>query len=482
MVPLRSSAATGCAILLVVLVAAAPRARAAPAPLALGLNDPVAFQGDLGPADLALELDRARQGGASLIRLGVSWRLVDTSAPADRAQARDPDWAGYRWDPVDSEVRAVTAAGMQPLLVAGSAPDWFEGPSRPPASQAPPGAWRPSAEAFGDFAHALAARYDGTHRDAAGALLPRVRYLQAWNEPNLSEFLDPQSQAPGRTPVSPTLYRGLLNAFAREAKAVRADDVVLSAGLGPFGDYPPFRLGGRTPPVAFARSLLCVSASGSRARRCPHLSFDAFATHAFPGEDPRRDPVNAEDLRLRVGKVTSALRLAARAGTISARQAGRVWMTELSWDGGPGGPSYASQARFLQLGLYMLWREGVDAVLWYNLRDRAEAMFTQLSGLFARGATVAADQPKPAYAAFRFPFVAVRSNGAVRAWGRAPASAPPVVVEQDDGRGGWRRLARFDVGSGRVFLHAIRPAGHRPLRARQGSDASLPSAVTTATP
>jgi hypothetical protein len=464
---------------LAALAAATPGA-AEPAPLELGFNDPFAFQGELGADQRAVALTHAKQAGGSVVRLGVSWRYVDTVEPPSRADARNHAWSGYRWADVDSEVRAVVAAGLQPLLVVNFAPEWFEGPARPSFADAAPGTWDPDAMAYGDFAHAMATRYSGAAQDAAGAPLPRVRLYQAWNEPNLPEFLTPQARrgAHGLVPLSPAIYRRLLGAFYASAKAVHPNNFILAAGIGPFGDYPERDPRHRMPPVAFTQRLLCVSESGARARRCARVRFDAFATHAFPQADPRT-PVNDGDIRLSVDRLTRTLRLAAGAGTITSRQAGRVWTTELGWDaGGPGEIGYAAQARYLQLALYMLWRDGVDTVLWYNLRDRARQAFTWHSGLFVRGATVEADQPKPAYTAFRFPFVVVRSGARTLVWGRAPSAGSPVVIEQADGKGGWREVGRSRIGSHLVFTRTVPNPGRALLRARQDQDASLASAVS----
>jgi hypothetical protein len=54
----------------------------------------------------------------------------------------------------------------------------------------------PNPSAFGDFARAAASRYGGSF-----AGLPRVRYWQAWNEPNLNLYLKPQWV--DRIPFSP---------------------------------------------------------------------------------------------------------------------------------------------------------------------------------------------------------------------------------------------------------------------------------------
>jgi hypothetical protein len=132
--------------------------------------------------------------------------------------------------------------------------------------------------------------------------------------------------------------------------------------------------------------------------------------------------------------------------------------------------------------MYMLWREGVDAVFWYNIRDRTAPVFMWLSGLFTHENSVQHDTPKPAYTGFRFPFVAVRSGGHTLAWGRARSTQDPVIVEQRKGNGGWKQVAKFTVGKGLVYLRTVSSPGNAVLRARQGSLTSLSFQVTTAVP
>ena len=59
-------------------------------------------------------------------------------------------------------------------------------------------------------------RYDGCFPDPQrpGGALPAVRLFQAWNEPNLAHYLEPQWVAEGGRwrPFSPLLYRQLLDA------------------------------------------------------------------------------------------------------------------------------------------------------------------------------------------------------------------------------------------------------------------------------
>lgn len=455
-------------------------AQAAQAPLTLGMQDPFAFQGELTGDDLNLALTRTRESGASVVRLGVSWRYYQKRKPSSRNKARNHAWAGYDWTQLDAEVRAAVAAGMQPLLAVGVAPRWHEGSGRPSERKARPGTWRPNPEALGDFARALAERFSGSSVDASGNPLPRVRHFQAWNEPNISAHLTPQGQ--GRRVVSVEHYRRMLRAFYTATKQVHGDNFVVTGGLSPFGRLPISRSNAQLPPVDFARALLCVNFNGTRARRCKRVPFDAFAQNEYPQDDPRNRPGNPPDIRVKLDEITSALKLAARAGTITSRQAGRIWITELGFvGGGDDNPSLSTQAEWLQIALFMLWRDGVDAVIYWNLRDRDENVFMARSGLFARGASIQSDKPKPALTAFRFPLVWARFRDHINVWARAPSAGEVVIEKEVDG--GFEQLTAVTVGEERIFqIRAPDPGKGARLRARQGSDTSLLTEVTSPAP
>lgn len=439
----------------------------------------MSFQYGLRPDQRAIALSHARTAGASLIRLSVNWDDVDVQPPVG-AEARNPNWIGYRWGSLDSQVHAVIGAGMQPLVVADglqSVPGWFEGPGRPePSDAARPGTWRPSAAAFGDFAHALAARYSGTWLDGSGTTLPRVRYFQAYNEPNLPEYLSPQWV--GTTPASPDIYRAMLNSFYDGVKGVHPDDVVVSAALAPYGDPP---VGRRLPPLYFARRLLCVDGDVQlHARRCPRVKFDVFAYNAYPFEDPRLRPGFRDNVRLRPDDYQRVLGLAAAAGTITRRQAQSIWVTELGWDVEPAfdPPPWRPvtpdiQARYLATALALLWRAHVQAVFWFNLRDyETITNFTTGSGLYRWSPDVRTDEPKPAYTAFRFPLTGLLSGHVTQVWGRAPAPGR-VVLERGYRSGAWRRIGTFRAGRDLVFTGEERLPLNAQLRAVQGPATSL---------
>jgi len=165
--------------------------------------------------------DRAADDAdAGIVRFDVQWRGLVGAKPT---KPRNPADQAYDFSELDAAITAAASRGRKVMLTVYSAPDWAEGPNRP--AWARPGTWKPDPAHYGEFARALARRYAGSFPDPrGGGTLPRVRYFEAWNEPNLGDpeggafaaggsWLNPQWR--GRRAKSPKLYVRLLNSFTR---------------------------------------------------------------------------------------------------------------------------------------------------------------------------------------------------------------------------------------------------------------------------
>jgi hypothetical protein len=443
---------------------------AAPAQAARGLTTGF-VDGQYGSPDPAvrnLELARTLQAGAGMVRLTVNWAAIAPNRPANGANPADP---AYNFAALDSSVAAIRSRGLEVLLTAGTAPPWAEGAGRPGGVAA--GTWKPQPAAFGAFGQALAQRYSGAFPDGSGGLLPRVRYFQAWNEPNLPEYITPQWQ--GKTPVSPGVYRALLNAFYGGVKAIHPDNTVVTGGLAPYGDAPGR---GRMRPVAFARSLLCVkNRRRLLAAKCPvKPQFDVFADHPInTSGGPGRHAINPDDASTPdLNRVVRVLRAGEKRHKLSPRRH-QLWVTEFWWNTNPPnsvrGVPPPTQARWIEDAMYQFWKAGARVALNLQLQD---SPFNPASPLAATqsGIYFSDGSPKPSLTAFRFPFVSERiSKRRIRIWGKAPVSGP-VAIQSSRGKG-WATIASFNTAAGSVFAGRVKLRRGATLRAVAGAETSL---------
>jgi hypothetical protein len=456
------------AVLGVVGVLASATAGGAAASFRTGLSGPE-YVSPSTP-ERATWLQRALDARAEIIRIGVGWSGIATARPQDPSDPADPayDWAG-----VDASISDISDRGLRPLLTIGSAPGYAESGEPPP--RAMPGSWKPNPKAVEGFGRAIATRYSGTF-----AGLPRVRYFQLWNEPNLSLYLSPSYA--GRRLVSAGLYRRMLNAFYRGVKSVHPDNLVITGGTAPYGDPPG---GKRVRPLIFWRSVFCLRRHGhryGRARGCSgRAHFDVLAHHPInTAGGPTRSAVNHDDISTPdVGVLRRALRAAERLHTVAGPRHHQLWATEIWWESDPPdtvrGVPLDTHARYIEQALYLLWKQGVKVVVNLLVRDAphdpGDPTDTVEAGLFFEDGS-----PKPAYEAFRFPFVAERlSRGKLRVWGKSPASGKLVIERR--GEGGWEAVQSLQARAGGVFVAVLPLRGAQELRAVVGGESSLVWAV-----
>jgi hypothetical protein len=433
-------------------------------PLQTAVFDPYSFSQQPQTA-----FARVRTAGATAVRLLIQ---LETIAPGgitrpvsfDPTNPSDP---GYDWSGVDDQVTKAVAAGLEPILCLFGMPLWARDPNGP-------GYTTPSSTWFGKFAEGAARRYDGTF-----GTLPRVRYWQAWNEPNLGPNLEPQRV--GTELVSPRLYRRLVNSFSDGVKRVHSDNSVIAGGLAPYAATT----GDGIPPLTFMKQFLCMTGTQVRPRpRClERAAFDIWAMQPYTWGGPTHHAEVEGDIALGdLPVMKQTLDQAVAGGTIVSSQDVRFWVTEFSWDTNPpdaGAVPIVLQTRWTAHALYVMWQSGISVVTWFLLRDRPPPERWQ-SGLYFRGSSIFDDTEKLTLKAFRFPAVAFLESGQLRVWCRTPGGEPGAVVfEQDDGLGGWTALPdgylSTDV-NGIVTDLLAAPPTQRPVRVRflNTGDTSVP--------
>jgi len=393
--------------------------------------------------------EHVQRAGAKLVQTPLRWG--DVIAPKRQPASwrpEDPADPNYDWAEYDLWVTRAVQAGLTPVLQVRGAPAWAQR-CRFISYDAP---CNPDPAALAAFTTAAVRRYSGHFGG-----LPRVRYWQGLNEPNLSLFFNPQFDEAGQ-PASPDLYRDLINAFYSAVKSVDPSNLVIAAGLGPIA-VPPYTIG----PMRFARELLCMRGLSLLPGDCHGgVHFDIFDVHPYTTGGPTHaggmNDVQMGDL----AKLQRLLRAADSAGRIKgAFRRTPLWVTELSWDSNPpdpGGLAMRIESRWTAEALHEAWKAGVSNFFWFSLRDfppdpdRPFSMTLQ-SGLYFRGPTVAEDQPKDFLYAFRFPFVAYPVQKGISFWGRTPSSGRGRVTIQLRRRGRWHkafvaRANRYGIFSG----------------------------------
>lgn len=422
-------------------------------------------------------LSKAQSEGARFVRVDVNWsQIAPNVRPLDPP---DPASPGYYWAGLDDIVRQDAAHGMNILIMMYVAPVWAEAPNIP--HHVGLGSYKPNPAALADFTTAMARRYSGTYPDPEhpGAFLPRVRYWQPWNEPNLASYLSPQwtQTKSGFVPASPAIYRTMLDKVYAAVKTVDPSNVVVSAGTAPYGDPPGHD---RMQPVAFYRSLLCVNEK-LRPLSCGRKTYaDAFDHHPYElNNAPDRRAVNPDDVAVPdIWKIERVLKAGVQAGHLLPHGNKPMWITELGWDSNPpiklySGVPLNTQARYIEQANYLLWRQHVQVVLNFQIRDINRAVTRYQHVFDGTGVFFNNGSPKPSATAFRFPLVVSdKSRNERVVWMRAPVSGR-LVLSRQLGNGSWATIGTAQAKAMQVLVGTVKLSGRATLRARIGSSVSL---------
>jgi len=309
--------------------------------------------------------DALARSRARVTRVDLLWSEAAATRPASPRDPADPAYDFTRWDRIAVALRA---RGIRPIFAVYSSPAWAAGGREAPAGrQVNPSA--PGPAAFADFVQAVARRYSGRFRDPAGELLPQVRHLELWNEPNFRGFL----QRGGK--VAPVgTYVSMVRAAYPAAKRGNPRSVVVVGAGGPSSSTGPASIAA----FAYEKALL---RSG--------VKMDAFSQHVYPAAGPlqattaipawRTLPLMIDALR-RVRPRTPFL--VTEAGYTTADTPFRTVRV-----------SPAAQAAFLrQIFALPVVRTRVALVVWYQLQDNPD---------WPGGLVFAGGREKPGWNAFR---------------------------------------------------------------------------------
>jgi hypothetical protein len=499
------------------LCAAAPAAAQAAAPPQTVLQDDAMLLhgGDDGVHDAMAQL---RDLGVDRVRVTAGWSVIAPKPDApERPDFDDSDPAAYprdAWANLDRAVRDAHAAGLAVMIdIAFWAPRWA---THDPSSAGDRLRTDIDAGAYARFAHAVATRYAGGYTppapktgapaqpkddDLVGALLggsrsqpaearpdtgvdplPAADVFTIWNEPNHPGFVMPQweRRGTGWWPHSADVYRAMVRAAYPAIKSAAPASTVLIGATSSGGSSTPGRSG--VPPLQFIRALACVDErwrpidTGSCAGYTT-LPGDGWSHHPYSLRSvPEAQPLDRDKLPVAsTPRLLAALRMLVREGRL-APGAAQLWMTEYGYETNPPDP----QAPFgpdEQAGLLAraerLGTADPAVRSWpqFLLRDRpggAAGPRMRIGGDWQTGLVDENGVPKPAYAAFRTPVVAVCRNARaprLLVWGRWRAVAGAVAqVQRGTAAGDW-------VATGRPLPVAAPSAAVQATRAWQGGAA-----------
>jgi hypothetical protein len=445
------------------------------APAGASSSQPMVMQDDFhlfrsSGATREATLDEMKALGADIVKVQVYWNEI-TPGPRKPAGFDGTNPANYEWSRYDAIVRGTVRRGMQPYLsLGGRAPDW----AVRRRTRRNNGTYRPSASEFGRFAQAAGRRYPG------------VVIWSAWNEGNLSSWLQPQ-RTRGGTPLSPSIYRRLyLAAHSGLRASGHGGDTILLGELAPIGSGTR----NRVRPLEFLREMACLNrryrayrGRSARRRGCRgrigRIPTSGLALHAYPPRGGIRRKPRRDDASLNVlGRVTRTLDRIARRGRLPRRLP--VWNTEYGFQTNPPDPFQYRIRRVPGM---------LDESEWIAFRTRrlrSHSQYTLVddppndtSSIFARyagfqgGLKFSNGRRKPGvYDAFRMPaFVRVRGNRAeIFAGLRFAPGATATIFTRRRG-GSYRELARATLNAAGYMRRRFRisGAGRRVYRIRIGS-------------
>lgn len=476
-------------MILAATLVASTSTSAAPGRFDTGIHNPAMPAGgqDFAALPPALAMAKVNAAGSRFVRIPVKWdRIVcgGRSEPCTRAGERptdptDPSSSEYRWTrgTHDSQIAAALAAGLEPMLVVHGVPAYAEcdGNGNRPGTAGQltcPGQpdrvdemrYKPSPSEYAAFVTALSRQY------------PRVRYFEVWNEPNLWQFLEAGS--PSETIAR---YRQMVNQAYGAIKALNRGDVLVAGATAATTRDKPFRV---LSPRWFLRTLVSK-----------RVKFDVYSMHPYtPGGPHTKAPYSSGSVWVgNLGQLNKILKQAERAGRIRSAWRVRFWVSEFSWDSAPpdcrrgeivrDGVTYLLRAapsalwtRWISEVSYRMWRQGVSALFWLQLKDFPAKLSAYQGGLYRWGGYSEIGRPKTGLQAFKFPFVAYKRHGSVFVWGRRPDASGGRIVIQARSGGSWRKVQVLRATKSGLFKRTIRLAQPgSSMRARTpGGTSSVP--------
>ncbi len=311
-----------------------------------GVNTFLEQEAEIAKRDRSLEL--ISEAGFRFIRQEFVWEDIEIHGKGDFEDRRN-DPPRSAWDKYDNIVALTEQHEIEIIARLSNPPAWARAlPLEETGGKAPPD----NVADFGDFAAAVAERYNG-----------RITYYQLWNEPNGNEEWG-LNQA-----VNPEAFTELLCEGYQRIKAVNPDAVVLAGAL-----TPTLEVSGRNlNDLIFLERMYAVGAADC---------FDVMSAQGYGLWS------GATDQRLKPNVINYPHNLLLRDMMVRHGDADKpIWISEMAWNAVPDGiPPHFGQVTEEQQGRY-----GVEAY------QRAQADWPWVGVVnywfFKRAADWETDQP-----------------------------------------------------------------------------------------
>jgi Cellulase (glycosyl hydrolase family 5) len=435
-------------------------------------------------------LGDAKGLGADAVRVVISWRRA-SPASTERTvppgfDPSNPASPGYNWAPYDVIVSRARRHGLKVILdLSPSIPYWGSSePARCPhfiAGKAKLGLgcyWKPSPRLFAKFASAVAKRYKG-----------RVAFYSIWNEPNLENYLFPQTQKTkaGRIDLAAKTFRALWVAGYRAIR--NADRPMRNRVL--FGETAAI-----SSPRDTLYSALCLNRRGrpykgpiKKAQGCSKpskLPIAGLSLHPYNqsalGNAFSRSGTKSSLTMAYLSRATKLLKTAEKYKRIPKGRG--IYVTETGFQTKPPEPrglSFGRQARAIN---------EADRLFFDDPRIKSTAQFElydvpnlATEDVFNTGLRTNDGTAKPSEAAYRMPLVVTRrSANKVEVWGQArPANgrARVAVGTSRSAAGPFKRLRTVRTNAAGYYRFDVRRRGAAKLH-YQASWKRFASRVATA--
>ncbi|MCZ7673468.1 MAG: glycoside hydrolase family 5 protein [Chloroflexi bacterium] len=252
------------------------------------------LQQEVEPEKRALSLQLLHDAGFTHIRQEFTWEDIEIHGKGDFEDRRNVEAVGVvdAWAKYDQIVDLAGQNDMEIIARLSNPPSWTRALTDTIGSMAPPD----NVADFGDFAAAVASRYQG-----------KVRYFQLWNEPNGNEEW-------GLQDVNPEAYTALLCEGYRRIEAVNPEAVVIAAAL-----TPTLAMDGRhMNDLIFLQRMYHAGAADC---------FDLFSTQGYGLWS------GARDQRLRPTVINYPHNLLIRDVMVQNGDAHKpIWISEMGWN------------------------------------------------------------------------------------------------------------------------------------------------------